>query len=152
MSESVLWNMIAVKIHVYSRKFSMGGIDERVNRIVKGLKRINKDVYGGYLMSKLMDMFYLEVNSIDKYQISEFMGNMFLKFGVYVSGDEKLFHYTGASGFVRLVINNPAGLGLWMFQSAVCLKCGLLCIVYSRMHSSCMNLNNPIRCHETGVN
>ena len=148
MSESVLWNMIAVKIHVYSRKFSMGGIDERVNRIVKELKRINKDVYGGYLMRKLMDMFYLEVNSIDEYQILEFMGNMFLKFGDYVSGDEKLFRYTGASGFVRMVINKPARLGLWMFQAAVRLKCGLPCIVYSRMHSSCMNTKKRISCHD----
>ena len=76
------------------------------------------------------------------------MGNTFSKFGDYVSGDEKLFRYTGASEFVRLVINKPARLGLWMFQAAVCLKCGLPCIVYSRMHLSCMNQNNPIRCHD----
>ena len=42
-------------------------------------------------------------------------GKYVLKFGDYVSGDEKLFRYTGASGFVRMVINKPARLGLWMY-------------------------------------
>ena len=47
---------------------------------------------------------------------------MFCTFGDYASGDEKLFRYTGYSGFVCLVKSKPTGLGLWHFQ--LCIRLG----------------------------
>jgi hypothetical protein len=33
-----------------------------------------------------------------------------------VSGDEKLFHFTGLSGNVRLVISKPDRIGFWIYE------------------------------------
>ena len=31
-------------------------------------------------------------------------------------GDEKLYHFTGRSGNIRLVIKKPARIGLWFYE------------------------------------
>ena len=53
--------------------------------------------------------------------ISSITGNfqaLVLSLGQYVSGDEMLWHFTGHSGNVRLVISKPDRLGLWFYESA----------------------------------
>lgn len=41
---------------------------------------------------------------------------MVARLGEYVSGDEKLDHFTGTSGNTRLVPSKPARVGLWHYQ------------------------------------
>ena len=55
-------------------------------------------------MKRLIGMFYFESSSIDEYHILENIGNLFFRFGDSVSVDEKLFIYSGVSGFVRMCI------------------------------------------------
>ena len=112
------------------------------------IEKKNSKIYGEWLTRRLMDIYYFEIDTVDEFQLSENMDDMFFKFGDCVSGDEKLFRYTGSSGFLRLVKNKPARLGLWMFQAAIRLKCGLPCLIYTRIHCSCMNRNTPTRCHD----
>eukprot|EP00957_Ditylum_brightwellii_P158578 12070586-Ditylum_brightwellii.AAC.1 len=90
----------------------------------------------------------VEVDTIDEFQISKSLGKLFSTFGDAVSGDEKFFHYTGASGNVCLVVSKPGRLGLWMFQLAVSLPCGLPCFVYTKMHALCMENGRTILCTE----
>lgn len=39
-----------------------------------------------------------------------------VQLGEYVAGDEKLFHFTGNSGFIRLCPNKPDRIGLWNYM------------------------------------
>ena len=35
---------------------------------------------------------------------------------IFAAGDEKLFHFTGKSGDVRLVKSKPDQIGLWFYE------------------------------------
>jgi len=39
-------------------------------------------------------------------------------YGRYIAGDEKLFHFTGDSAFIRSVPSKPDAIGLWYFELA----------------------------------
>ena len=47
-----------------------------------------------------------------------------------------------------MVKNKPAGIGLWMYQAAVLVKCGKPCLIYTRMHTSNKQKGKHIKCHE----
>ena len=79
-------------------------------------------------------MYWFQFDSIDEFPISENMGKVFRTFGDIVTGDEKLFKYSGSSGFMRHVMNKSSGLGLWLYQVAVKLKCGAPCLIYTKLH------------------
>eukprot|EP00957_Ditylum_brightwellii_P104853 7991734-Ditylum_brightwellii.AAC.1 len=74
------------------------------------------------------------------------MGNLFSAFGNAVSGDEKLFCYTGANGYVCMFVSKPVKVGLLMFQAIVGLGCGLSCLIYTKMHTLCMENSRTIAC------
>eukprot|EP00957_Ditylum_brightwellii_P095687 7290714-Ditylum_brightwellii.AAC.1 len=100
-------------------------MEKAVRGAVHDLNEMNKKIYCHGTMRRLLVMFWFEVDTIDEFQIYENLGKLFSTFGDAVSGDENLFHYTGASGYVRLVVSKPGRLGLWMFQLAASLACGL---------------------------
>ena len=79
----------------------------------------------------------------------ENLADIFSSFGDSVAGYEKLWKYAGVSGYIRLVINKPSRIGLWMFQAAVRLKCGLPCLIYTKMHTSTMENRRVIKCFDT---
>lgn len=49
-------------------------------------------------------------------RISANFQSVVARLGEYVSGDEKLDHFTGNSGNIRLVPSKPARIGLWHYQ------------------------------------
>eukprot|EP00957_Ditylum_brightwellii_P107377 8193664-Ditylum_brightwellii.AAC.1 len=74
------------------------------------------------------------------------MGHLFSAFDDTVPGDEKLFCYTGPSGYVCMVVSKPGNVGLWMFQVDVGLECGLPCLIYTKMYTLCMENGRTIAC------
>jgi hypothetical protein len=56
--------------------------------------------------------------------------------GRYVSGDEKLWFYSGASSCVRLVPSKPDQIGLWMYELCCQLQNGCVFLLYFRMHDN----------------
>lgn len=56
--------------------------------------------------------------------------------GQYVAGDEKLFHYTGKSGNVRLVISKPDRVGFWFYELCGRFSNGLPYMLDVFMHNS----------------
>ena len=69
-------------------------------------------------------MYYISYDNGEEEFVSKRMAFVFQAFGDMVSGDEKLFFYSGYSQYTRMVKNKPAGTGIWMYQAAVLLKCG----------------------------
>jgi hypothetical protein len=49
-------------------------------------------------------------------QLSKNFRSIVKEVGEYVSGDEKLFHFTGNSGNLRLVLTKPGKVGLWFYE------------------------------------
>ena len=56
--------------------------------------------------------------------------------GDYVAGDEKLFHYTGETGYIMTVPSKPARIGLWIYQLVCELENGLPFLTHFQMMAS----------------
>lgn len=65
-----------------------------------------------------------------------------LHLGQSVAGDEKLFHFTGESPNVRLVISKPGRVGLWFYELTGALSNGLPYLLDVFMHT---NVAGPIK-------
>jgi len=77
-----------------------------------------QDTFPGYprppgrnLLTILNSRFLIDYRFFD--QISLSFQSIVSELGEYVSGDEKLDHFTGLSGVTRYVLTKPARVGLW---------------------------------------
>ena len=55
--------------------------------------------------------------------------------GSSVSGDEKLFHFTGNSCYIKFVPSKPSRIGLWMYQLVAQLSNGIPILIHMRMQA-----------------
>ena len=78
-SEKLVWNIIAVKVMIYSRKFINKGVVDAVKKSVCELKKKNSKIYGEWLTRRLLDMYYFETDTVDEFQLSENMANIFFE-------------------------------------------------------------------------
>ena len=81
-------------------------------KAVRDLQDYNNEMEGAWIMERLLSIFYFEYDSLDEFQISDSLCGMFSSLGDVISGDEKFFKFAGRSGYVRLVPNKPAKIGL----------------------------------------
>ena len=58
------------------------------------------------------------------------------KLGQSVAGDEKLFHFTGDSGDIRLIISKPDRIGLWFYELVAPLANGQYYMLYLKLQTS----------------
>ena len=64
-----------------------------------------------------------------------------------LAGDEKLFRYTGNSGYVRMCPNKPAKMGIWSYQAVVFLANELPFLVYTKAHLAPSALDMTLQTH-----
>lgn len=69
---------------------------------------------GSGIMTRLISRFLFSREYFD--DISRKFQSVVSALGEFVSGDEKLDHFTGNSGHIRKVPNKPARIGLWHYQ------------------------------------
>ena len=67
--------------------------------------------------------------------------------GQTFAGDEKLFYFTGRHGWVHMVKNKPARLGLWHYQATALLENGLPFLFCTRAHAVDLNRKEKIPTH-----
>jgi len=58
-------------------------------------------------------------------EISANFQSILERLGYAVAGDEKLFHFTGVDGDLRLVITKPDRIGFWFYELCADLSNGL---------------------------
>ena len=134
-------SILAVRVLIQGCQDSKKMLPEAVKDAVAVLKETNSTTFCTNLMEMLLSMYWFGVGTDDEYQISEHMGNIFSAFGDSMLGNKKLYGYSGNSGFVRMVRSKPDNVGLWMYQEAVVLKCGLSSLIYSTMQLFSMEGN-----------
>lgn len=74
----------------------------------------NQDPPGVNLIEKIHSQLCLDAE--DEKQLSANFQSVVLSLGQWVAGDEKLFHYTGNSAFIRSVPSKPDRIGLWNYE------------------------------------
>ena len=125
-------SILAVRTIIHGRQEKDIEMSYAVKKAVSDLKQRNPKVNCANIMIRLLGMYWFQFDSNEEFQISENKGRVFRTFGDAVAGDEKLFKYSGSSGFVRQVITKPNRLGLWMYQTDVKLKCGAPCLMHKK--------------------
>ena len=78
----------------------------------------------------------IQLSADDTVLLTKNFQSIVLRLGQNVSGDEKLFFFTGDSGNVRLVISKPDRIGLWFYELVARLSCNLPYMLSTLMHSS----------------
>ena len=56
--------------------------------------------------------------------------NIVLKLGQGIAGHEKLFHFTGDSGDIRLVVSKSDRIGQWFYEVVAQLESGCYYMLY----------------------
>ncbi len=142
LSAAYQWQSIAVQIRIIAmqvkstfnapiRNHLKASISEAINHfrsLDKG-RVANREIIEKLISNMLLDESFA-------YDISRNFQSVVLQLGQMVAGDEKLFHYTGQSGNVRLCISKPDRLGLWFYEMAGTLSTGLPYLLYLKMHNS----------------
>ena len=90
---------------------------------------------------------YLHLNSDEEKAISKNFSAAIKSLGQAFAGDEKLFYFTGKHGWVQLVKNKPARLGIWHYQATTTLKNGLPFLFFTKAHAVDMNRKETIPTH-----
>lgn len=68
--------------------------------------------------------------------ISKRFQSIILDYGQCVCCDEKLFKFTGASKYIRMVPRKPSRVGLWIYEAVGQLSNSSTFIIYLRLHDS----------------
>jgi hypothetical protein len=104
-------------------RFKHDQIVETVNHLKSKHPNGDKKLFTGYQsIEVLITRVLLTLDYSD--QISKNFRSILDSVGQHAAGDEKLFHFTGNSDLIRLVLSKPGKVGLWFYQLACKLKVG----------------------------
>jgi hypothetical protein len=87
---------------------------------------------------------HLHITPKEEPQLSRILSSSVVQIGRWAAGDEKLFHFTGNSGWIRLVPNKPDHIGLWNYELTIRLSNGMPYLIYVRSHSSNSSVGEKI--------
>jgi hypothetical protein len=147
-TEDLAMRLIAIRLQVHATMDKKCGYKAGIKKAVEALRVHNNGLEGAWILQRLLSMYYFEFDSIDELRINDNLRKIFSSLGDRFAGDEKLFKFAGLSGYVRMVPNKPAKIGLWNFQGTVILKCGLPFLIYSRMHITLAETQRSMKCIE----
>jgi len=94
--------------------------------------------FGKELVELLLARYQIKCEFLD--EISENFYSILDTVGEVVAGDEKLLHFTGNSGFIRMVPNNPDRVGLWYFELACRLESGDPYMIHVKLSTASKDL------------
>ena len=96
---------------------------------------------------RIYDVFLLRMGTLDEKELSDNFEAMISYMGDTLAMDEKLFRYTGNSGYVRMCPNKPAKMGIWSYQAVVFLANELPFLVYTKAHLAPSALDMTLQTH-----
>lgn len=96
---------------------------------------------------RIFNTFIMRMGTEDEQAISDNFLDIIAYLGDVVPCDEKLFRFTGDSGFVRLCPNKPAKMGIWSYQACVFLGNGLVFLIFTKAHLAPSALGMKVQTH-----
>ena len=104
-------------------RFMRDKISQTVDHLKSKHPDVDKKLFTGYQsIETLITRVLLTLDYSD--QISQNFRSILNSVGQHAAGDEKLFHFTGNSDLIRLVLSKPGKVGLWFYELACKLKVG----------------------------
>ena len=78
----------------------------------------------------------LLINSDMEEELSLNFQKVIQNIGQIACADEKLYHFTGQSGYIKQVLNKPARIGHWFYQLTTSFSSGRIYLMYVKIHNS----------------
>jgi len=125
-----VWNYLAIRVYIQGVSRSSEGTVENALRNATKILGISSFV----LMRMLHTRFVVRIGTEEERELSHSFSKCIRTFGEAFAGDEKLFRFTGLSGFIRQCPSKPARIGIWHFQACVTLPSGRSYLVWTRAH------------------
>ena len=82
----------------------------------------------------------------DTAELNSNLSSAVARMGESAPGDEKLFHFTGNSGWIRKVPTKPDRIGSWNYELTIKLSCNLPYLIYTSTHCININIGEKIPC------
>ena len=134
----VIYSFFAVKMRIHAlqkkRKASQPGKNLLMEAIKESRSHFGEKLPGVKILRTLLARYLLTENYFAR--ITDNIMSNIRRFGEFVAGDEKLLHFTGNSGDIRMVKSKPDKVGLWFYELCALLPNGLPIIVYFRLQKS----------------
>ena len=134
----VIYSFFAVKMRIHALqkkcKASQPGENLLINAIEESISHFGEKLPGKNILKSLLARYLLTENYFAR--ITDNIMSIIRRFGEFVAGDEKLLHFTGNSGDIRMVRSKPDRIGLWFYELCALLPNGLPIIVYFRLQKS----------------
>jgi len=108
-----------------------GGLRDSVK---KTRKELGPDMPGRDICERLLVHMLITEKIMEKV-CTNFRKALFC-LGEYVSGDEKLFHYTADSHLVRQVLSKPDRIGLWFYELCLPLSNNQSYLIHTKLHNN----------------
>ena len=134
----VIYSFFAVKMRIHALQKKCKASQPRENLLIEAIKEsrshFGEKLPGVNILKTLLARYLLTENYFAR--ITNNIMSIIRRFGEFVAGDEKLLHFTGNSGDIRMVRSKPDRVGLWFYELCALLPNGLPIIVYFRLQKS----------------
>jgi hypothetical protein len=134
----VIYSFFAVKMRIHALQKKCKASQPGENLLIKAIKEcrshFGEKLPGKNILQTLLARYLLTENYFAR--ITDNIMSIIRRFGEFVAGDEKLLHFTGNSGDIRMVRSKPDRVGLWFYELCALLPNGLPIIVYFRLQKS----------------
>ena len=134
----VIYSFFAVKMRIHALQKKRKASQPRENLLIEAIKEsrshFGEKLPGVKILKFLLARYLLTENYFAR--ITDNIMSIIRRFGEFVAGDEKLLHFTGNSGDIRMVKSKPDKVGLWFYELCALLPNELQVIVYFRLQRS----------------
>ena len=120
-----------------------GSITRALNNLEKD-SNISSEYPKAHSLQLLFNRFHISIAFLSK--ICENFRKSLAKIGTMVAGDEKLYHFTGDSALIRVVISKPDRIGLWFYELSCLFKDNSPYLLDTFVNNSCVEggIKNPV--------
>jgi len=140
MKKEYVWQALAIQVRIIGQQIK----SNEANPIHRLLSASVKQCRGHFLSmgevvsQEVMERLLARMLMTEHYsdELSRNFQSLVFHLGQSISGDEKLFHFTGDSGNVRLVITKPDRIGLWFYELCGKFSNGTAYLINLFMHNS----------------
>lgn len=138
-TKKLVWQTLAIQVRLIglqNKSTENDPIKNPLNHFIKDCIEYFKDDDDKISLKSVEKMIHIMTFDGCEDMISKSFQEIVLKLGQSIAGDEKLFHFTGDSGDIRLVVSKPDRIGLWFYEVVAQLGNGSHYMLYVKLQTS----------------
>jgi len=140
ISKKQMWQALAIQVRLIGlqkKSTENDPLKHPLKKFIGACIDYFTDKFGNQISFKSVEKL-ITILTFDGFEdyINKGFQDIVFKLGQSVAGDEKLFHFTGDSGDIRLVISKPDRIGLWFYELVAPLANGQYYMLYLKLQTN----------------